>query len=257
VTTGEVLAGPFAHRGLHGPGRPENTIAAFEAAVAAGFGIELDVRLSADGLPVVFHDATLARLCGDGRRLSALTAAELFRTPVAGSDQTVPTLAAVLSLVGGRTPLMVDVKAGLVAPERRRTLADGVAILLRSYVGPVAVVGFDALLLGSVAATAPRVVRGQSAGVDPAFVRRWWARAACRPVDDLWSARLSRPQFVTFNVDRLPSALVARIRESMPIVAWTVRTSEQLATARRHADGMVVEVEAVAGQSISRGRFLA
>src|SRR5207302_812759 len=88
----ELLARPFAHRGLHSDGCPENSLPAFDAAIHAGFGIELDVRLSADGAPVVFHDADLGRLCGVDARVSQLPVRELCRTRVAGSTDTIPTL---------------------------------------------------------------------------------------------------------------------------------------------------------------------
>src|SRR5262245_1895568 len=84
----QLIARPFAHRGLHGAGRIENSRAAFEAAIAAGSGIELDVQASADGQAMVFHDADLARLADARGALAAWSAADLGRFRLNGSDET-------------------------------------------------------------------------------------------------------------------------------------------------------------------------
>ena len=238
----ELLSRPFAHRGLHSTATPENSLAAFEAAVLAGFAIELDVRLSADGVPVVFHDATLGRLCGVDKRVSRLPAGLLCRRSLGDGAETIPSLAAALHAIGGRTPVLVDLKAPL---GQRRSLADAVAILVRAYRGPVGVVGFDPWLLNGMRMRAPRVLRGQSAGVDPRLTNSWAGRRMCYPVDELWSLPLSMPDFVTFNVERLPSEAVQRVRRRMPVVAWTVRTASAFRLACDVADGVIVEDEAV------------
>lgn len=253
VDLAAVLARPFAHRGLHDAATPENSLAAFEAAIAAGLAIELDVRLSADGIPVVFHDPRIRRMCGRPERLCELGVAELSRLQLAGTPHGIPTLAAALHAIGGRTPVLVDVKAGLVPSASRRRLVDAVSILLRSARGEVAVVGFDPMMLAAVGDRAPRVARGQSGGVDAAVTARWWSRTVCRPIDDLWSLRLSRAHFVTFNVDRLPSRAVERVRASLPVVTWTVRTVGQLSRAEAAADGVIVE-DAAAAAIVERVR---
>lgn len=245
VDVDELLCRPFAHRGLHDATAPENSLPAFAQALDRRLGIELDVRLSADGVPVVHHDATLGRMCGVARRVSDVAMADLARLRLARTDAAPPTLAAALHLIGGAVPVLVDVKAGASMSERR-CLVDAVSIIVRAYRGPVGVVGFDPWLLSGVASRAPRVARGQSAGVAPSVVASgWWMRAACHPIDAFWSIRLSKPHFLTFNVERLPSDAVARARGVRPVVAWTVRTAEDYAAALRCADGVIVEGAAV------------
>jgi glycerophosphoryl diester phosphodiesterase len=240
-----LLAAPFAHRGLHGKGVPENSLAAFEAAITAGLGIELDVRLSADGVPVVHHDATLLRSCGVQSRLADMSLDELSRLELLDGGGSIPTLAEALRLVEGRAPVLLDLKAP-TRPAARRRLVDGVSDLVRGYAGPVGVVGFDPWVLTGVAARVPGVAVGQTGGVPPAtFEGRRWLRPALHPVDALWGRRMSRPHFLLFNVHRLPSAAVARLRRELPVVAWTVRTAEDYALARAHADGVIVEDAAV------------
>src|SRR4051794_27014293 len=126
-------ARPFAHRGLHGPERPENSRAAFAAAIAAGSGIELDVQASRDGAAIVFHDDELDRLTAARGPIAALSAAELVRLRLAGTAETIPTLADALRLIAGKAPLLIEVKS----PHRRvMPLCRAVAAALADYSGP-------------------------------------------------------------------------------------------------------------------------
>ncbi len=132
----------FFHRGLHGNGVPENSIPSFENAIDAGVGIELDVRLSRDGVPVVFHDKTPRRMCGDKRKVSELTVNELKGLRLKDSDETIPTLEEVLELTGGRVPLMIETKP----PKHRlfdRKLEQSMLPLLKAYKGTYYLQSFD------------------------------------------------------------------------------------------------------------------
>lgn len=100
----------FAHRGFFGKNAPENSLSAFKQAIDAGLGIELDIRLSRDGIPVVFHDSSLKRMCGDPRRVSELTFTELKKLRLDGTDEGIPSLAETLELIGGRTVLLIETK---------------------------------------------------------------------------------------------------------------------------------------------------
>ena len=102
----------FAHRGLHDNNHqiPENSLAAFQRAVDAGYGIELDVQLSADRTPVVFHDATLGRMCGINRRVNELTFAELRQLSLVNTKEHIPSFQEALALVNGKVPLLVELK---------------------------------------------------------------------------------------------------------------------------------------------------
>ena len=102
---------PYAHRGLHNQDAPENTLAAFIAAVDAGYGMELDVQLTADGKLVVFHDNTLERLCGVAQDIRDTEWEALKEYRILGSDQGIPLFTDVLKTVDGRTPLLIEVKS--------------------------------------------------------------------------------------------------------------------------------------------------
>lgn len=237
----ELLSRPIAHRGLHRPdGPPENSLPAVEAAIRAGLGIEVDVQLSADGHAVLHHDTTLTRVCGIDRKVRDVPTADLLHTRLRDTDATVPLAHAALDLVGGQTPLFLDLK---VAPRRRErhALATQIARITADYDGPVAVVGFDPLAIAAVAATAPWVMRGQSGGVALGPKTKYWATPVTRPLDHLWFAPISRPHFVSYNVDRLPHGAVDRLRERMPVVGWTLKCSHLLRQMQPTLDQVIVE----------------
>lgn len=147
---------PYAHRGLWGEGVPENSLAAFRAAVEHGFAIELDVQLSKDGTVMVFHDYTLKRMCGKDVLLSDLTVAELDAYTLGGTDEPIPTFAEVLELVGGRVPLLVELKG----ESTNASLCPAVAALLDRYEGPYCVESFNPMLLRWFKKNRGQVVRG-------------------------------------------------------------------------------------------------
>lgn len=149
----------YAHRGLfNNEGeKPENSLAAFKAAVAAGYGIELDVQLSKDGVPVVFHDASLQRMCGVDGRVWEYTLAELKGMRLAGSGETIPTFAEALNVIDGRVPIIVEYKLDRVQTKICE-LADG---LLCRYQGVYCIECFHPLALIWYRKHRPEVVRGQ------------------------------------------------------------------------------------------------
>lgn len=161
----------YAHRGLHGPGVPENSLAAFRLAAENGFGAELDVHLTADGRLAVVHDSDLARVCGRPGVVEELTAAQLADYRLGGTDEKIPYLEEVLPLFGGREPLLVELK-----PARNgAALAEKTARLLDGFGGDYCVESFYPSALLWFRLHRPRVMRGQlaknflrdRAGIDP------------------------------------------------------------------------------------------
>ncbi len=184
---------PLAHRGLHGDGVPENSLAAFAAAAQAGVGVELDVHRSRDGVPVVVHDPTV--LMGSGRRrpVASLTAAELGAVSLGGSDLGVPRLADALAALVD-VPVMVEIKnvapsAGLLEP--------AVAALLGAHTGPVCVASFNPRSLAWFRRHQPEVPRAQTAGSlshvpMPALLR--WSLQSLRWI------RMVQPAAVSYGI---------------------------------------------------------
>lgn len=226
-----LIARPFAHRGLHGPGRPENGRAAFEAAIAAGHGIELDVQASADGEAFVFHDYELERLTEGFGAVRTLGSAELKRIRLKDSDETIPTLAEILALIAGRAPLLIEVKS----PDRRvAALSREVHRALAGYTGPVAVMSFNPEIAHWFAVHAPGRLRGlviSEAG------RKWRGIATRRFA--LWRAR---PDFLAYDIRDLPSRFADTARaKGLKVLTWTCRTIEDRARAAEHADQIIHE----------------
>jgi len=227
-----LIARPFAHRGLHGEGRIENSRAAFEAAIAAGSGIELDVQASADGEAMVFHDYELERLTEGFGAIRTLGAAELGRIRLKASDETIPTLSEVLALIAGRAPLLIEVKS----PERRVAgLSRAVIRSLDGYKGPVGVMSFNPEILRRLARLAPRLPRGLVVTEQGKGLRGPWER--------LWSLWRAKPDFLAYDIRDLPSRFAdAQRARGMPVLTWTARTLQDRARAAEHASQIIYEI---------------
>lgn len=227
----DLIARPFAHRGLHGGGRIENSRAAFEAAIAAGHGIELDVQASLDGHALVIHDYSLERLTEGIGRICGLAAAEIRRLRLRDSEETVPSLEEVLELVGGRVPLLIELKA----PDRRVDALSGAVLgALAGYKGPVAVMSFNPEVGRWFAAAAPEILRGL---VVTEAGRRW--RGTLTRQVALWR---SRPDFLAYDIRDLPSRFAAAQRaKGLPVLTWTCRSDAERARAALHADQIIYE----------------
>ena len=227
---------PLAHRGLHAAdGPPENTLAAFRAARAAGYGVELDVRLAADGVPVVVHDADLVRVAGRPDVVARTPAAALAAIRLAGADEGVPTLAAVLAALPD-VPVMVELKHDAA---RLGGLEAAVAPVVAGHAGPVCVASFHPAAVAWFRRHVPAVVRVLTLTHAPERgVPRWVARLlAERAV-----VRAVAPHALSHDVGGLPSALTTAWRATGgPVHAWTVRDAAGLATARAHADVPIFE----------------
>ena len=229
---------PIAHRGLWSPdGPPENSLSAFQAACAAGYGIELDVQLSADREAVVFHDETLERMTGRPGRVRDLSAADLADLRLKGSDEKIPTLLETLAIVGHRAMVHVELKTppGEVGPLERR-----VHEVIADHNGPLCVIGFNPYSHAWFAERYPGVLRGldsysyKDRKEMPPELRRAFA--------GLEHVAIARPHFLALGLDMLPSENAARLRaEGMPVIAWTVREPEQWETVKDGCDNLIFE----------------
>ncbi|MEO6093520.1 MAG: glycerophosphodiester phosphodiesterase family protein [Novosphingobium sp.] len=230
---GWIGAFTYAHRGLWGAGVPENSLAAFAAAAERGLGIELDARLASDGLAVVFHDHTLERMTAEQGLVLERKAEELGRVALEDSAEPIPSLRQALDLVASRVPILIELKC------EHRTAVPALCAAVRrdiaAYAGPHAVMSFEPRVSRWFARHAPDVPRGLSfraSGRDrlPALVHRRLA---------FWRAR---PHFLTCDIAGLPLRLVAHQRaRGLPLVAWTVTSAEQRATAKTYADALIAE----------------
>lgn len=238
------LARPLAHRGLHDRRRGviENSRAAVQAAVAAGYGVEVDVQRAADDGVMVFHDAELKRLTGRRGAVAALSGAELGAIALKGGGETIPTLGEILALVAGDAPLLIEVKD----PDPGLPASDGafearVAAALAGYRGPVALMSFNPHVVAALAMAAPDVTRGLTT-CD--FDGSGWGLAADRRAELVAIADFgpAGASFVSHDRRSLDAPAVARLKAAgVPILCWTVRSPREETAARRVADNITFE----------------
>lgn len=221
----------YAHRGLHNRenGVPENSLKAFSLAALCGFGMEFDLQLTKDNYVVVHHDHTLQRTCGVDRLISDLTLEELRQYRLMGTEERVPLFSEVLKTVGGRTPLIIELK-GYNDPALLCSLA---MEELKGYRGLYCVESFDPRIVRWFRENRPEIVRGQlmerlqkgkdGLSASQAFFGR-----------NLMTNFLTRPHFEAYDFharDNL-SLKAARRLFGMQEVSWTLRTEEEYRKAR-------------------------
>ncbi|MEM1106436.1 MAG: glycerophosphodiester phosphodiesterase family protein [Pseudomonadota bacterium] len=221
----------FAHRGLWSPaGPPENSIAAFKAAAAAGLGIELDVHLSRDNVPFVFHDADLERMTGRPGAVWHETAASLTALTLGESDERVPTLSQALGALPEGTPVLVEVKASPGAPE---AYARAVDLAMFGTQARVAVMSFGRSINAGFRAVRPAYPRGVLIA-PKAFGEAGGGQAV------LEAAQTLAPDFLAPHVSQV-EAVRSLVGEAQPLATWTVDTAEGLSAARASRAAAIFE----------------
>ena len=219
----------YAHRGLHDGTRAENSLSAFAAAVDAGYGIELDVRLSSDGELVVFHDDTLERMTGEEGRVDARTLVELKSLRLGNTEDRIPTFSEVLSLVDGRVPLLVEIKEDAF----KYAVTEKTVEMLRSYQGEYIIESFNPLAVWRVKKLMPEAIRGQLA--DNFLKQKKYRKPMYFLLEFFMLNFLASPDFIAFNHEE-SSALGFRMQKLFrpALFAWTVRSVEAEKRARKN-----------------------
>lgn len=223
----------YAHRGLfdNESEAPENSLAAFKLAVENGYGIELDVQLSKDKIPVVFHDDTLKRMCDVDGHVWDYTLEELKKFKLKNSNECIPTFEEALNVIDGKTPIIVEYKLDVVQTEVCRLSNE----LLKNYNGPYCIESFHPLALLWYKKNRPDVVRGQ-------LSKQFWRYKEDRKFTYLIMAFLlsnvaTRPDFIAYkhsdasNISRILCKLFGGLS-----VAWTIRSAEDFEKAKDKFD---------------------
>ncbi|MGA0564888.1 glycerophosphodiester phosphodiesterase family protein [Ancylobacter sp. VNQ12] len=238
-----LTARPVAHRALHDAARGviENTPSAVDAALAHDFAIEVDIQLSSDGEAMVFHDDTLERLTLASGPAHALTAAQFKATELRGTVDRTMTLGELLARVGGRVPLIIELKSRF---DGDVSVAKRAVEVLAGYDSPAALMSFDPDLVAAVRRLAPQIPRGIT--MEHAYDDPEWdilSPATKFTWGNLLHFPRTRPDFIAHYVKELPSTPVSLARRAfrLPVLTWTVRTPEDRAVAARHADQMIFE----------------
>ncbi len=233
----------FAHRGLHDnlSAAPENSMEAFRLAVEKGFGIELDVQLSKDGIPVVMHDFDLARACGVNRKVNGCSLEELSGMKLFRSEETVPRFQEVLDLVDGRVPLIIEIKS----EDTDTSVCSTVWEILKDYRGKYCVESFNPVALYWFRKNEPQVMRGQ---LSDGFIymkefRRFPIVLFYGALQALLSHVVSRPDFVAYNwhYDANLSRRLVRKFFRLPCAAWTIKSSRELEAMKDRFDVFIFD----------------
>ena len=229
----------YAHRGFHdnAGGPPENTLAAFENAVIMGYGIELDVWLSTDGVLVVHHDATLSRSCGDKRRVSDCTARELSTQKLFGLDYGVPSFAKVLKTVDGQVPIIIEIKDESFKTDTVMALRDA----LKTYRGAYCIESFNPVQGMHVRRLMPEAIRGQLS-TDFIADKSRKGRITSFILGNMLLNFLSRPHFIAYGY-RYANRLSFRICALLCAftAAWTVKSAAAFKRASKWFNVIIFE----------------
>jgi glycerophosphoryl diester phosphodiesterase len=225
---------PVAHRGYHDMNRDvwENTLSAFTRAIEAGFAIECDVQLSSDSVVVVFHDDDLQRLCGINGDLREKTAAELGLLSVGGTKDRIPTLKRMLETVGGRVPLVIEIKGR--SADEDEGFVETVLEVLEEYQGPkdrIALMSFDHHILRDLKRLEAPFPVGLTAmgNTSEEFFTH----------DEAMQLKLD---FISYHHPDLPNTFItAQRQQNIPVITWTVRDEKAREHTYKYADQMTFE----------------
>ena len=214
----------YAHRGLHGNGIPENSMAAFRAALEKGYGIELDIHLMADGELAVIHDTSLKRTAGVDVKITDLTTADLENYPLEGTEEKIPLFSQVLELYAGKAPLIIELKAD----GNHRALVEAACRAMEGYTGAYCMESFDPRCILELKKNHPQVIRGQ---LSENFLR---SDVKLNPALKFAMTHnllnfATKPDFVAYDFDTrktTPSNFICRRIWDMQGVTWTLRNTD-------------------------------
>lgn len=230
----------FAHRGLHdNQGEaPENSLLAFRLAVEAGYGVELDIQLSKDKVPVVIHDYTLDRICKVEGRVEDFTLEELKSLSLYNSEQTIPTLQEALNVINGGVPIIVEFKI-----EREElSLCTEAMNVLEKYDGVYCIESFNPLALRWFKKNHKEIVRGQLS-TDFVKDKKKGSRIMFFLLSRLLFNFLTKPDFIAYSYKhpRMTSLVIVRDIYQLPCAAWTIKTQEDLNASKQHFKYMIFD----------------
>lgn len=236
------LRAPLAHRGLHqiSEGRPENSRGSIQAAINAGYGVEIDLQASRENVPMLFHDPSLKRLTGRRGAVKDFSSKELQDIPLKHSHETIPTFAEILQLVDGKVPLLIEIKdqSGNLGP-LNGALEMAVCAQISNYRGQVAFMSFNPHSIEKCAHLCPQIARGLVTGPFRNFHTPYQRRKELRQIPDYDRLGCS---FISHSKRDLARPVVTSIRrKGGNILCWTIKSPKEEAKACPHVDNMTFE----------------
>lgn len=226
---------PIAHRGLHDvkKGIPENSYAAYQAAIDKNYAIEIDIRFSKDGKIVVFHDDDLDRLTNGTGKVFSKTYDELLQLNLQGTNEKIPEFSELLQWIDGRAPLLIELKN---TPEKKDLVKQSLEIL-KDYKGEFALQSFNPVYLYQIKRQAPHVLRGQLAFMP--------SKNDKMPKIQYWTLKrmplhfLTKPDFISYSIHNLPND---KIKKKAPLLlGWTARCDNEYLSLKNYVDNVIFE----------------
>ena len=237
---------PFAHRGLHdNQGISENSLQAISWTVREGFGIEIDVRVLADGQPVLFHDEDLYRMTGASGKIEEKSWEDVRELHLLGTHNTIPHLSEALSLIDASVPVFIDMKSH--APTDALQLVK----YLKAYSGWVTVISQNPEQLNTL--QPHNCGRGLVLDKEENLSDlEGWERV-------LWYLRKTYrypPDIVCASLLQISSLEAFLLRLHRPLVVWTVKNEQQRQWSLRYADNYMFEIDRPISLAIHKDREL-
>lgn len=231
----------YAHRGLHNnqTDAPENSMKAFKAAIEAGYGMELDVQLSKDKIPVVFHDFTLKRMCGIEGKVCDFTYQELKEMPLLNTQERIPSFEEFLALVDGRVPLIIELKMEFNEVE----LCEKVNQLLKDYQGVYCIESFNPIAIFWYRRNNKKIMRGQLSDSFHKEQKGLHKSVVYLALENLLFNFITKPDFVAYNHKfyRNRARCICRYFYGGLAVAWTIKSQEELEERKEDFDIFIFE----------------
>lgn len=228
----------IAHRGLHTKDKkiPENSMAAFQAAIQAGYGIEFDIQLTKDEQIVIFHDDTLKRVCNIEGRVDDYTFKELQAFPLCNTKERIPLFSEFLSLVNGQVPLVVELKNG----RKNDLLCEKAYAMLKEYSGEFCIESFNPLIVAWFKRNAPHILRGQLSAPSKEF-KGQVSRLQAFGLSHLLCNFVTRPHFISYHKEKRSLLVKLADRLGAMRVVWTVRDQDDIAAIEARNDTVIFE----------------
>lgn len=231
------LKHPIAHRGLHsGTEIPENSLSSFQACIDKKLPIELDVHILTDGTALVFHDDSFERMTGYEREMYMASYDDVKSLRLIGSDEHIPTLEQVLTLVNGQVPLVIELKC----LKHDGRLEHQVNNLLQEYDGPYCIQSFNPYTLLWFKRYAPNVTRGLISGSLEKSSISLWQKVVLR---SMLFAFMIKPHYIAFEWDKFwyPSFMFIRLFTNIPVIAWCIRNKNQQMIIKNKCENIIFE----------------
>lgn len=226
----------IVHRGMYNinKGIPENSLRAFEMAIKNNYIIELDLHLLKDNSVVVFHDDNLERMTGINKNIKECTYDEIKDLKLNSTEYHIPLLKTVLELVDGKVPLVIefkyDVKPGLLEKEAMK--------FLQKYNGDYVVKSFSPLSVNWFRKNYPKIIRGQLVSSYEKLELNGFLKLLLR---NMFFNFITRPDFISCNIQALPNKKVAKCRETKPVLGWVIRNKDDMNKAKKYCDNFICE----------------